>query len=61
MQNINVRRYEKLTTYQGTIEPEDRSWILFIAANGKPELWVLSGETGEPGKAGQSYRLAQGS
>jgi hypothetical protein len=52
MQNIKVERYEKATPeeraswekgvgefaddWQGWIEPEDKSWILFIDKGGKP-------------------------
>jgi hypothetical protein len=42
MQNIHVKRYDDPTGaigYLGTVEPEDRAWILFIAADGTPSLW----------------------
>ena len=40
MQNIHVKRYESAqgTAYQGCIEPEDRSWIVFIDDAGAPAL-----------------------
>jgi len=43
MQNVHVKRYTHPDThgYAGTIEPEDRSWVLFIPNSGKaPELYV---------------------
>lgn len=40
MQNIHVKRYEDASAgYQGSVEPEDRSWVLFIATDGTPSLW----------------------
>lgn len=43
MQNITVGRYQHPTTrqyWQGWIEPEDRSWIMFIDANGAPTVYL---------------------
>ncbi len=43
MQNINVHRYShpSLTEHwQGTIEPDDLSWIMFVAADGKPVVFL---------------------
>jgi hypothetical protein len=42
MQAIHVRRYEQPHSYQGSIEPEDRSWVVFIGTDGQPELWRRS-------------------
>ncbi len=42
MQNIHVKRYSHPSKvgYAGSIEPEDRSWILFIPDDGSvPQLW----------------------
>lgn len=41
MQNIHVRRYQSPAPggYQGTIEPEDKSWIVFIDKDGKASFW----------------------
>ena len=39
MQNIHVKRYETPTVWAGSIEPEDRSWIVFIAADGASTFW----------------------
>ena len=38
MQDIKVGRYDHPSAqehWQGWIEPEDRSWIIFVAANGE--------------------------
>lgn len=43
MKNIKVKRYtneELLKHWQGFIEPEDLSWIAFIAADGKPTVFL---------------------
>lgn len=43
MQNITVGRYQHPTTrqhWQGWIEPEDRSWIMFIRADGAPIVYL---------------------
>lgn len=47
MQNINVRRYENTSHgYAATIEPEDRSWIVFVDVDNKPTLYAHRDETG---------------
>lgn len=43
MSNIIVGRYQNAElrkTWQGWIEPEDKSWIAFIAADGKPTFYL---------------------
>lgn len=43
MQNITVGRYshESVTQHwQGWIEPDDKSWIAFIAADGSPTVFL---------------------
>jgi hypothetical protein len=43
MQQIHVKRYSnpQAVGYEGSIEPEDRSWILFIPTGGAaPSLFV---------------------
>ena len=43
MGNIKVGRYSNLETrkfWQGWIEPEDLSWIVFIDAAGKPTVFL---------------------
>jgi len=43
MQNIIVGRYTHPTTrkyWQGWIEPEDRSWIMFVEADGRPVVYL---------------------
>lgn len=39
MQNITIERYEDKPTWGGLIEPADRSWIIFLDATGKPEVY----------------------
>ncbi len=40
MQNIHVKRYGNIDCgYQGSIEPEDRAWIVFIDAKGEATFW----------------------
>ena len=47
MQNILVERYEHNTVgYQGWIEPEDRSWIVFVADDGTPVFFPHREEDG---------------
>ena len=41
--NIHVGRYQHPTTqkyYKGWIEPDDKSWIAFIRADGIPEFFL---------------------
>lgn len=42
MGNITVGRYDKpaATGYQGWIEPEDRSWVMFVANDGQPQAFL---------------------
>ena len=41
MQNIIVRRYtDRSHGWQGWIEPEDKSWIAFIDAEGRPLFFL---------------------
>ena len=39
MQNIHVRRYKDAHQFQGSVEPEDRSWCIFIDKNGHATFW----------------------
>lgn len=39
MQNIHVNRYQSPNSYQGCIEPEDRSWIVFVRNDGLATFW----------------------
>ncbi len=39
MQPIHVKRYQNPNGYQGSIEPEDRSWVVFIDDQGRATLW----------------------
>lgn len=40
--NVHIGRYaeEEADDYQGWIEPEDRSWILYMRKDHAPELFV---------------------
>lgn len=43
MGNITVGRYkhESVTRdYQGWLEPDDKSWIMFIRSDGVPEVYL---------------------
>jgi len=43
MSNVKVGRYsdlELLKVWQGWIEPEDLSWIMFIGADGSPCVFL---------------------
>lgn len=43
MQNIIVGRYQHPETrkhWQGWIEPDDRTWIAFVAADGRPVFYL---------------------
>lgn len=46
MMNVKVTRYEnpKAVGWAGYIEPADKSWIAYVALNGKP-LFFLSRDT----------------
>lgn len=56
MQNIHVKRYQDLSTgYQGSIEPADRSWILFIKEDGSPSLWVEATTEDDDGQTLHGY------
>lgn len=60
MQNIHVRRYQHpdSTQYRGWVEPEDRSWILFIPQEGAPQLYLeVECEDGD-GKTVRGYTPA---
>lgn len=39
MQNIHVKRYSNQGLWAGTVEPEDRGWVVFIAADGEATFW----------------------
>lgn len=39
MQNIHVRRYQDSHAFQGSIEPEDRSWVIFVDKDGHATFW----------------------
>ena len=39
MQNIHVRRYKDAHAFQGSVEPEDRSWVVFVDKDGHATFW----------------------
>lgn len=39
MQPIHVKRYQNPCGYQGSIEPEDRSWLVFVDDQGQATFW----------------------
>lgn len=39
MQNIHVCRYKDSHAFQGSVEPEDRSWVIFIDKDGHATFW----------------------
>lgn len=56
MQNIHVKRYSSQQAgYAGTVEPEDRSWILFIDLDGAAKLWVRQSVESSDGKTESEY------
>ena len=56
MQNLTVGRYIEpsvKTSYQGWIEPDDRSWVIYLDSEGMPVLFwkerdAEGGVVGEP-------------
>lgn len=59
MQQILVKRYaEPAAGYLGSVEPEDRSWILFLHQEG-PELWERTEEKAEDGSVTETYQRQQ--
>ncbi len=42
MQSISIKRYPspRDTGWAGYLEPEDKSWIAFIALDGKPTFYL---------------------
>jgi hypothetical protein len=56
MQNIHVGRYKTPGTgYQGWIEPEDKSWLVFIDDKGLATFWRCCETTNEEGKTVRGY------
>lgn len=61
MQNIHVKRYETPGLWAGQIEPEDRSWVLFIDSDNEATFWrkceIPEGgaKSAEPGKVIHCY------
>lgn len=64
MQQIHVKRYAhpQQIGYEGTVEPEDRSWVLFIpTGGGEPDLWVRRATQGDGQASEHDYAPASGS
>lgn len=59
MQAIHVKRYAELSSWAGTIEPEDRGWILFVAVDGGVQLWRAASTTSDDGQIIHGYELAR--
>lgn len=56
MQSIKVKRYKSPAVgFSGSIEPEDRSWVLFIASDGIPSLFRLAGSVDIDGVTEDAY------
>lgn len=59
MQKIHVARYSHPGHgYVGWIEPEDRSWLLFVAADGPPVLMLPVDQTDAEGKTERGFMEA---
>lgn len=43
---IDVVEYEGVSGLAGYIEPEDRSWIVYVTTDGEPLVWTERDETG---------------
>lgn len=61
MQNIHVGRYQHPDSvkYDGWIEPEDRSWVLFIKPDAPPELLIQVETEDDDGKTIHGYIAAE--
>lgn len=40
-QNVHVSRYADSKVWAMAIEPDDKSWIVFVDADGKPHLYLV--------------------
>jgi hypothetical protein len=59
MQNIHVSRYQTPSEYQGSVEPDDRSWIVFVDKNGEATFWRRFQTETEDGKTISCYADAE--
>ena len=56
MQNIHVKRYQpELKEWQGTISPEDGSWIVFVDSAGEPFFYRRGNVEKADGKLEEIY------
>lgn len=59
MQEIHVKRYgQPAAGYVGTISPADGSWILFVAAEGLPDLYRRVARRDSEGQVDHDYEPA---
>jgi len=58
MQAIHVKRYATPGVWAGTIEPEDRNWIVFVASDGAASFWRRTSAAIECGAHAASYEPA---
>lgn len=61
--NIHVKRYaDPRLDWESSVEPEDRSWVLFVprdAAKSAPQLWTRVGTcVDEEGTSRETYACA---
>lgn len=59
MSNIKIGRYDHpsiTVDYAGWIEPDDKSWIIFLGADGKPAVYYDQRDE-HGGVVGIGYRL----
>jgi hypothetical protein len=58
MQSIHIGRYEQPNGFAGWVEPEDRSWVLFVATDGSATLYNCVGATTDGPDAERVYMPA---
>jgi hypothetical protein len=44
--NFKVSRYPESKNWAGCIEPDDRSWIMFVDRDNRPTVYLNRDETG---------------
>ncbi len=62
MQSIHVRRYGPggPAGFLGTVEPDDRSWIIYVDKQNQASFWRRRETTDEEGRVEHSYYNAEG-
>lgn len=43
---LPAQAHDPADTWDGWIEPDDKSWIMFIATDGSPTIWLHRDENG---------------